>query len=229
MIDFLVLLLSTDWFLPHWHEIGINIVEAKRIGIQQGCREIVDRLLEGRDRLYLADHSEERRQDTASRFSALLRLLDAKAEVSSVLQEWATLSHEALSAAVLCSWLNRKVASAATPGNALHLEDATRVEVMRAWEPREVRADVFRDVCLKSTTPWDQRTQNIFENPRSLVNQLWSVLLDRRLRAFWVTIRERLTPQQLQEFVAWYRIEVANTSGTRRPMPLPSYIEEAAR
>ncbi len=229
MIDFLVVLLSTDWFLPYWHEIGINIAEARRIGIQQGCREIVDRLLQGRDRLYLADHSEERRQDTASRFSALLRRLDAEAGVSSVLMEWATLSHEALSAAVLCSWLSRKVASAGTPGNALHLEDAIRVEVMKAWEPREMPADVFRDVCLKSTTPWDLRTQNIFENPRSLVNQLWRVLLERRLRAFWVTIRERLTPQQLQEFVAWYRVEVANMSGTRRPMPLPSYMEEVVR
>ena len=34
MTDYLVLLLSTDWFLPYWTQIGIDIAEDKKVGIQ---------------------------------------------------------------------------------------------------------------------------------------------------------------------------------------------------
>ena len=84
---------------------------------------------------------------------------------------------------------------------------------------------VFEDICLSSKTEWDIRTQKMLNSPKTLKNQLWRVLLDHRLRAFWADLRERLNPQQLQQLTSWYRAMIKITSKDDRPVPLPSYME----
>jgi hypothetical protein len=103
MTDYLIILLSADWFLPYWEDIGIDIAEIKKIDIQQGCREIVDEMLDGAETVFMGDCSEDRMRKTASSFLALLRRLDAELEVSATWTEWAGMSHEALTAVVLCA------------------------------------------------------------------------------------------------------------------------------
>src|SRR5947199_10858238 len=101
MIEFLVLLLSTDWFLPYWAEIGIDVAEDKKIGIQQGCREIVEEILGGDDSTFLRSFSERHRREAGSGFLALLRRTDAQPELSTTRTELAPLSHTDLSAIFL--------------------------------------------------------------------------------------------------------------------------------
>jgi hypothetical protein len=95
-MDYFMMLLSTDWFLPYWPEIGIDIAEAKRVGLQQGCREIADQILGGANNYFLADFSEERRQETHSMFLALLRRWNAEPEMRATWNEWTNLSHQGL-------------------------------------------------------------------------------------------------------------------------------------
>ena len=223
------MLLSTDWFLPYWEDIGIKIAETKKTGIQQGCREIVDEMLGGAEKVYLSDCSEDRKQNTASGFLALLRRLNAESEVSATWTEWASLSHQALTGVVLCSLQNERLCSAATTDSAPHLDDPIRAQVVRTWELYAVSPSIFRDICLRSTTEWDLRTQHLLTSPGTLVNQLWRVLLDRNMRAFWADLRERLTPQQLQELVAWYRLAIKSSSDADRPVLIPSYMTELGK
>jgi hypothetical protein len=60
MVDKLVFLLSTDWFKPYWSGIGIDIDEAAKTSVQQGCREIVAQILSGTKSYYLASFSDDR-------------------------------------------------------------------------------------------------------------------------------------------------------------------------
>ena len=224
MTDFLILLLSTDWFLPYWTQIGIDIAEDKKVGIQRGCRHIIDEILNGADSLYLASFSEERKQATGAKFFAVLRQWQVERELAATCNEWRNLSHRELTAVVECAMLNAQVPSADGSGDVPFLEFAIRAEVVNAWETYSLKASVFRDICLNSKTDWDLRTQKMLSSPRTLVNQLWRVLLDHRLRAFWADLRERLTPQQLQDLVAWYRALVKSKSQEDRPDLVPSYM-----
>lgn len=224
MTEYLVLLLSTDWFLPYWTEIGIDMVDAKKVGIQQGCRHIIDQIAAGDNSTFVLSFSGDHRQETGSKFLALLREWEAEPEVSATLREWENLSHRELTAVVECAMLNGEIPSADGSGNVPCLEFAIRVEVVKAWELHSLKASVFREICLSSQTSWDLRTQKLLSSPRTLVNQLWRVLLDHRFRAFWTDVQQRLSSQQLQELVSWYRAMVKAKAHEDRPDLIPSYI-----
>jgi hypothetical protein len=224
MIEYLVMLLSTDWFLPYWTEIGIDITHDKKVGIQQGCRQIIDEILDGADSFYLASLSEECKQMTESKLFALLRQWEAEREVAATCNEWRNLSHRELTAVVECAMLNDQVPSADGSGEVPYLDFSIQVEVVKAWEAHSLKASVFRDICLGSKTTWDLRTQKLLSSPRTLVNQLWRVLLDHRLRAFWADLQKQLTSQQIQELVSWYRAMVKARAHEDRPDLIPSYI-----
>jgi len=224
MTEYLVLLLSTDWFLPYWTEIGINIAEHKKVGIQQGCRQIVDQIADGDNSTFVRSFSEHLRQEAESKFLTLLRRWEAEAEVSATLKEWENLSHRELTAVVECAMLNAQIPSADSSGDVPYLEFAIRAEIVKAWEVHSLKSSVFRDICLSSKTNWDLRTQKLLSSPKTLVNQLWRVLLDHRFRAFWADLQNRLTSQQLQELVSWYRAMVKAKAHEDRPDLIPWYI-----
>ena len=107
---------------------------------------------------------------------------------------------------------NREAPAADGSADVPYLEFAIRAEVVKAWETHSLKASVFRATFPSSKTTWDLRTQQLLSSPRTLVNQLWRVLLERRLRAFWADLRKRLSPQQIQELVSWYRAMVKGKS-----------------
>lgn len=224
MSEFLILLLSTDWFLPYWAEIGIDIREDKKIRIQDGCREIVDQIADGDDSVFLHSFSEHHRREAESKFVALLRRYEAEPEMEGTFDEWKNLSHRKLTAVVECARLNSQIPSADGSAGAPYLDFSIRAEVVKAWDAHAVKASVFRDICLDSKTRWDFRTQKLLVSPRTLVNQLWRVLLDHGFRAFWADLRVRLEPHQLQELVSWYRAVIRAEAHEDRPDLIPSYI-----
>lgn len=224
MTDDLIMLLSTDWFLPYWAEIQINMAEDKKIGIQQGCREIVTQILGGAENLSLSDFSEERKRETRSKFLALLRAWNAEKEMSTTYQEWATLSHQELNAAWTCAYLNRKLSSGDVPTGIPDLGHQLRAEVLKAWEKYALKSSLYRDTCLNSSTEWDVQTRTALGRPGSLASQLQRVLLDHRLREFWEHLRQVLTESQVRELVSWYEAMVKSMSHDDRPDLIPPYI-----
>jgi len=224
MIDFLVILLSTDWFLPYWREIGIDIEETKRVAIQQECREIVNEMLDGKESIFLSDCSEERKHATSSKFLAAMRKCDAELAIAATWTEWASLSHEELNAVVLCSLLNREMSSPDSASGDPPSDFVLRAEVAKIWEAYALSPSIFRDICLNSTTEWDIRTRHVLSSPRALVNQLWIVLLYGRLRAFWAYIRGRVAAGQIQDLIDWYRAMIKSRVKEDRPVRIPSFM-----
>jgi hypothetical protein len=217
MIEYLVLLLSTDWFFPHWNRIGIELPQSKKTCIQQGCREIINEITVTSFYDYL-------RQGAESKFLALSLRCDAEREMSATRKEWAELSHRELTAVVSCASFNRDIPSADGSGVVPHLEFPIRAEVVKTWERYALDPSVFHDVCLSSQTEWDIRIRKLLVSPKTLVNQLWRILLGHRLRAFWADLRQRLTAQQLQELTSWYRAMIKIASRDNAATDLPSYI-----
>jgi hypothetical protein len=125
----------------------------------------------------------------------------------------------------VCNIKPGDVPAADGSGAVPYLEFPIRAEVVKAWEKHAVKATVFQDICLGYKTEWDIRTRRLLVSPKTLVNQLWRVLLDHRLRAFGADLRERLTPAQLLELASWYRARIKGTSQEDSPIPFPSYIE----
>src|ERR1035438_5718691 len=66
------MLLSTDWFLPFWSEIGICVDDAKKADIHEGCRAIVRRFMGDRGNYFQIDFTDKRRQETESLLIDLL-------------------------------------------------------------------------------------------------------------------------------------------------------------
>lgn len=71
-VDQTAMLLSTDWFLPHWSLIGIQVAEPSKECFQQGCRDIVLQFIDGVEEYYLINFSEARTEQTRGRMRALV-------------------------------------------------------------------------------------------------------------------------------------------------------------
>jgi hypothetical protein len=63
MVDKVVMLLSTDWFLPYWSVVGIEATEQK-LCVQEGCRQIVHEMVNGATEYYHVNFSDERLRAT---------------------------------------------------------------------------------------------------------------------------------------------------------------------
>jgi hypothetical protein len=63
-VDQVVMLLSTDWFTPYWHVVGISPPEKQIKCFQSGCREIVTQMVDGASDYYQINFSEKRIERT---------------------------------------------------------------------------------------------------------------------------------------------------------------------
>jgi hypothetical protein len=72
MVDRVVMLLSTDWFLPYWYLIGIDASEPK-LCVQKGCRQIVHEVMNGATNYYHTNFSDERFRATRQSICDLTR------------------------------------------------------------------------------------------------------------------------------------------------------------
>jgi hypothetical protein len=106
-----------------------------------------------------------------------------------------------------------------------NLNASIRVEVVKAWEASHMEVPGFPDICLKSESSWDAYTRTLLVSPKSLGTILNSVLGEHSFKSFWTHLRQRLTPEQVQELLAWYRAMTVNKFHEDRPDLVPSYME----
>jgi hypothetical protein len=222
--DYLIILLSTDWFMPYWTEIGINIDEAMKTGIEQGSREIVKQIMNGADDYYRIDLSPRRRLETENEFVALLRRLDAETEVTETLEEWSNLSHEKLSS--LTWYLNPTLIL--VKGKYMEgkpdLDISIQAVIINTSEKYDWDPSRYCDICKGSKSEWDIYTHGLMDNPEMLGIILWKVLMSHQFRAFWADIRQQLTTTKLEELKSWYRAMTMNLLHDERPDLIPPYI-----
>jgi hypothetical protein len=204
-IDYLVMLLSTDWFKPYWVTIGLEVDEPTRDSMQEGCRGIVKQILSGAENYFFATFSEQRRKETHSALDSLVERLNATKGASKTIGEWAGMTHEDSTAAWVYTGVTRDLFSSRIREGSPKLDPAIKIIMAGAEGQYDVAPTDFLEICAEPESCWDEYIKRLTpEQPTFLADILAAVSRARRFRAFWDLVVSKLTPEQRHELVAWY-------------------------
>jgi len=223
-LDTLVSLLSTDWFLPHWHVLGISIEDGKRPAFQNGCRDIVRQILGSAKQYWLADFSAERVEKTHSLFCALLEECHADKRVVEHVSELLGEGHsEPLENT---GWIILSVVEMMAKGTldeSTALDSSLREQVMRVWHTIDrngsCEAD-FERLCRNSHSAWDTFIRNTTPDlPTRLADYVVSTARTDKFQAFWAALTASIPLRQRLELGRW--LGGVAESMTGQPLELP--------
>jgi len=212
MVDTAAMLLSTDWFLPFWPLIGIEVGSQRCL--QEGCRKIVLRFMDGAANYYLINFSHERTDSTRQSMQALAAQCGlngtAKESLEKLVAHMPEREQFYKTAWLFCSFIEQISKDPAT-------DDAVRFIIKRSRrEFSFARECDFNTACLESKSPWDVYTRGLTpELPDNLSNVMSASLLP---GAELTRILQQITPAQseglLQKFrslaKSLYDVEVEN-------------------
>jgi hypothetical protein len=223
---YLVMLLSTDWFLPFWSEIGLNADTTMKAKLQEGCREIVSTVIvkksaDNEGRFDYIDHTDESELKAKSVLRELIERLDAKGAASAMVEEWNRWDHDDLGSALMLRMLTHElIEGVGGEGNpAPHF--AIRAAVMEATVTYDLDPSQFEEISNKSKSSWDEYVQSLLEVPTALSDYLYPAVQVYRLRMLWNRVSERLTGKQREELLSWYRA----MAKSRMPFdPVPRFV-----
>lgn len=205
MIDYLIMLLSTDWFSPHWPVLGINVNEDARAAVMKGCRETVHAMMNGKDQYYLIDFSLARQERTTNAFSKLLEESNLGDSCKEVVAEWTNMTQAELTAAWIFTRLTQDLFSGDVGDGRPTLEYAIRDQALAVMEESEPEHIDFVAACFESPTSWDESTRSLEPGlPELLPATLISVLREQRFNEFWYRLSQRLSSTQRNALVSWY-------------------------
>jgi hypothetical protein len=206
MTDFLIMLLSTDWFFGFWSYIGIETDDASAAAIKSGCREIVGEIMSGAECYSLADYSSKRMHKTNSQFANLVERLKAEEAFSLANSEWDSMTHDELTAAWIYTRLTTDLTSSDSGDGRPNLDQEIVDKVKAAQKRVECEEPDFLDLCLASGTPWDSYTRNLDANlPTMLADRLVSFRRYMRLKMIWRALLRQLSEGQIRSLISWYR------------------------
>jgi len=226
MLDYLILLLSTDWFLPYWADFGINTDENTKNNIQLGCRQIAAQMLAGAESYYQIDFSLSRRAATHAESAALLRECVAHASASQTFDEWSGLTHTQLSKSTFYASMTTQLVVGVRGDKLPELDSGIHDVVVDTWQKYSIVAGFFPTKSLESQTGWDFYSRSVFDPPDTLGNQAWAVMLSHRFEEFWKNVGQHLSSNQLASLRHWYRSQTVHLLGEERPDLIPGYIED---
>lgn len=222
-VDYLIMLLSTDWFIPHWSEIGLELDEKEKRAIQSECREIVKEFMGDAQSYYLIDFSANRTQKTFSALAELLERFGVKAEV--IDEWWSSESQAGLSSSRMLRMLTKDLFSTNTTDDHPAPDFSIRAEILEASAEYDLSLGELAQIETASQSTWDLHLQGLFDGLTTVLSDCVRVAVtERRLRALWSRISERLSEEQLQQLISWYRAD-AKYRGVPGD-PLPYYIND---
>jgi hypothetical protein len=170
MVDRVVMLLSTDWFLPYWYLIGIDASEQK-LCVQKGCRQIVHEVMNGTTNYYHTDFSDERFRATRQSIRDLARKCRLSESSEMGLEDLVD-SRPEREQFYKGAWLFQMLANNLAIDDQL---DATTKLVLEATRKKHsVMDDLnFEQLCSRSNSEWDNYTRSLTPgSPTSLANFL---------------------------------------------------------
>jgi len=202
------MLLSTDWFLPYWTEIGIGLEHNKKALLQQACREIVDQMIGGTEQYYYISFSPERLDATRDQFERIVEQVDRTDQTRGQIRELLSPDpHTAgtrwlltLNTEMLVRHSTNLPSDETIPKLSAHI-----MRVLQDWSGRGPERIDLNGLCMNSNTNWDAHVRSLTpEQPASLADHAQTALIGelkfKRLLATVVT----LTEEEKIELQAWY-------------------------
>jgi hypothetical protein len=220
------MLLSTDWFLPHWSAIGLEVDAQRIVTFQLGCREVVKEFLSGALEYWHVSFSNERLRQTRAAFLALSQ----KAHVPIAVIE----RIEPLKAEVKKGRADRReygptylalteLLKGGDPTQTQHLDRATKEVIRVTLSKYDVGETDFAKLCLASKSQWDSSVRELTPTqPTFLADYLVAeVLAVRTFDLFWSDLRKQLRSEQVNDLVKWYRETAKSLAGQDIDLPAP--------
>lgn len=158
-IDRMVMLLSSDWFRSHWHNIGLSTVGAEQGEIVEQCRDIVRAMMDGQAEYWNVSFEKSRISDTYARFFKMVEKCKVAKQDLELLRSIADESifeaaHSEGDSALILSLSQLFVQDPSFRiADGGELSPAV-IKKLSTICDSQVTPD-FRDWCLASTTSWD--------------------------------------------------------------------------
>jgi hypothetical protein len=209
MVDKAAMLLSTDWFAPHWSVIGIEADEEKRC-LQNGCRDIVRRVVSDAGDYYLIDFSDDRIERTREDLRLLVRNCKLSETAATRVNELAA-NKSGRNELEQTAWLFRIVHTELL--NDGELDEEIKLVLTRSKFSFANELN-FEEMCLRSTTTWDGYIRSLTpELPASLAHLVSTGLL---AIAELTDVLKQLTPAQRERLHARFHVAARSRTGVER-------------
>jgi hypothetical protein len=224
-LDSTIMLLSTDWFLPYWYVIGVGLDEKKKVLFKQGCREIVKQIVSGAKEYWLSNFSDERLQRTYSMLRELIQKCGLERQVTqrilALVGEPGTPHLDEGTEWLLISLTEQLLNNSLEQGRELSPE--IKEALAKEWnQGKGSGSEVnLEQLSLASESEWDNYMRGLTPDlPTSLVDYLRSVGVEAKLELLWAVVDAKLTRDQKQELLLWYRRVGRSITGEELVFPL---------
>ena len=228
MVDQLVMLLSTDWFVPYWSLVGLEVDSRRAATFQLGCRDIVKDLVSGAREYWHVSFSNERLRKTKAAFLALAersQLENTAIDNAQLLDDEAPRgrSTKQNSGRVYFALTQRLLTSDSAMGGS-YLDPSTRDVVRATLAKYDVDNIGFAEVCLASKSQWDCYVRELTPTqPTYLADYLvGEVLAVKAFDLFWLNVKKQLRPEQLDNLIKRYGATAKTIMGQDIDLPAPS-------
>ena len=225
--DKIAMLLSTDWFLDQWNEMGMISDSNARIAMQAKCREIVEQIFEGATDYWQVSFEDVRIRSTQSLLLAATR--ECKLEACDVellmriVNQTPAEVDEANSISLLESLTQLLLSGggdeeAALPGGLV-------VSIEKSFSyPTMERADIVVR-CLNSDTDWDKKIRGLTPDLPDLLGDFFLSLYKQmhHFRQYWVAVVEKISTEERLLLLEWYRVAALKLTG--RDLHMPQWME----
>jgi hypothetical protein len=210
LVDKLVMLLSTDWFLPYWFVLGIDAQDERRKCVQVGCREIVKQIISGTQEYWLTDFSPERVRKTTETFQSLLQKCRADSmsigRVRKLTEGSVGPMLEDRVAWLLQSITRRLVDDSLREYAPLAQSIKERVkQIFENSQPTDSLIINFEELCLSSKSTWDTFVREVTPGlPTYLSDYLALIRIKNTFEILWMRVNGALSENERDELLSWY-------------------------
>lgn len=242
-IDYLVMLLSTDWFLEFWSLIGIGVPKAKKTLLQMGCRSIVTQIhtyqgKEVKDHISIS-YLPERILETRNQFLNLLASCDLDEPTRIAALSGLQRKRYSKTQLIVFEDITKLLVENYFDDVEPKLDPFIKQVVADAWKYTQSLAseetfspydEVFLNyLSLESETPWDRYICSLTPDiPDNLANSIYGgTTTVPALECTWCLVSENVKAHQKKELLDWYVATATYVTGAKTNLPFLSVCVQA--
>lgn len=153
------MLLSTDWFLPYWSAIQIEVAEGTKRFVQQRCREITKHFIGDAEEYYHISFAQNRLDETTADFLALFAEANFPTKTAEHVRQLMAIDHDSNTARWMITMTTKMLVTGhrdLPAGKPIPQLAPETVSVLAEWNKRQPAWFDFGRLCLNSTSEWDK-------------------------------------------------------------------------
>jgi hypothetical protein len=214
--DEYLMLLSADWFLPHWERLSLIFDPKQKAQIQLAAQDTVREFMQGADIYWNTSFEEARLQRTQVGF--VERLKKGGIQVAgidrllAVLDEAGKVGDREVETTI---WLFGMISEMWEQGDAGVSSASLDAQVAQILKGElETRRDQaaqidFEPIALSSKTPWDMELRGLTPDLPTFVSDFANVhfQVGDEFKLLWCGMASKLNPEQRKSLLDWYVTE----------------------